>query len=191
MIPLRLRLLSAAAVAAAFALLVVAQARAGRPAHSGRSARAFALVRHWLLAVDSPLRAAVHDGRLPALAVDLATSPPLDETHHTFAVVDYAALPGEWAALRTGAGEPLIVDAKSPRLGLVVRVGERGVRADLFAADRSTLLGRCERALTDRWPWWPAMAVLALLAALARRRVVWLPALAAAAAFALWLVTLA
>jgi hypothetical protein len=35
------------------------------------------------------------------------------------------------------------------------------------------------------------MAVLALLAALARRRVVWLPALAAAAAFALWLVTLA
>jgi hypothetical protein len=72
----------------------------------------------------------------------------------------------------------------------VVRVGERGVRADLFTADGSTLLGRCERAFADHWRWWPACAGLALLLALARRRVVLLLALAAAAACALWLATI-
>ena len=184
MIPLRLRFVSAAAVVAAFALLIALQALAGRPA------RALMLVRDWLLAADTPLRAAVRDGRLPAVAVDLATSPPLDDAARAHAAADYAALAAEWCARRAQAGEALSVDAQSPRLGLVVRVGERGVRADLFAADGRALPGSCERMFADRWRWWPAAAALALLAALARRPVVLLPALAATAASALWLATL-
>jgi hypothetical protein len=184
MIPLRLRSVSAAAVVAVFALLVALQPLAGRPA------RAFALVRDWLLAADTPLRAAVRDGRLPTVAVDLATSPPLDDAARAQAAAGYAAVATEWCAQRAQAGEPLAIDAQAPRLGLVVRVGERGVRADLVAADGRTLLGSCERMFADRWRWWPAACVLALVAALARRPVVLLPALAAAAASALWLATL-
>jgi hypothetical protein len=184
MVPLRLRLLAAAAVVAGFALLIALQALAGRPA------RAFAVVREWLLDVRTHLREAVRDGRLPAIAVDLATSPPLSEAERAQAAAGYAAVAAEWCARRARAGEPLAVDAQSPRLGLVVRVGDAGVHADLFAADGSTLLRGWECTFADRWRAWPAIAVLALLAALARRRVVLLPALAAAAACALWLATL-
>jgi hypothetical protein len=184
MITLRLRLVAAAAVVAVFALLIALQLAAGRPA------RALLLVRDWLLAADTPLRAAVHDGRLPAIAVDLATSPPLDDAARARAAADLATVAAEWCARRAQVGEPLALDAQSPRLGLAVRVGERGVRADLLAADGNTPLGSCERMFADRWRWWPAACVLALLAAMARRPVVLLPVLAAAAAAALWLAML-
>jgi Na+/H+ antiporter NhaC len=103
-------------------------------------------VREWLLdEAASPLAAFVRDGALPALQIDLRTSPPIvDPTARSRAAAQYEACAREWVAARNAAAvpfrygddgpeirPPLRLDERTIPLPMVVWVGDTGAKAQL------------------------------------------------------------
>lgn len=163
---LRARVLTALAFALLFALLP-------GPGPSGGPYLGYLAVRSWLLDWrGSPLAPWAATGQAPRLQVDLAQSPtPAGEAERE----RLAALADEWRLGQTAEGRQLATwPAHQPPVGLLVRIGERGVRAELAQPD-GTLM-RLERPLPDRWSLLPAALAIAL--AILLQRV--LPALLAA-----------
>ncbi|MCA8950580.1 MAG: hypothetical protein KDE27_13835, partial [Planctomycetes bacterium] len=117
----RFRYLLAIAFVALFLLFPAPDPASGRP-YLG-----YLQLRGWLLAGDaSPLAAWNSAGALPALAVDLRTSPPLPEPARRSQIAEIERLGVEYA--RTVHAE---VRPARGRLPLAVIVGELGVRAEL------------------------------------------------------------
>jgi tetracycline resistance efflux pump len=114
----------------ALACLALFAAIPGPDAATGNGAMALRRVRAWLLAEPSPLSALVHEGALPPLVVDLRQSPPIvDPEEARRRAAEYSRCAEEWAAERT-----VRIDPARGFAPLLVRVGERGMQAELPAA---------------------------------------------------------
>lgn len=159
----RARLLTALAFALLFALLP-------GPGPGGGPYLGYLAVRGWLLDWrGSPLAPWAEAGLAPRLQVDLAQSPaPASDADR----LRLASLADEWV-LGLGAGAQALAPwpAHTPPVALVVRIGDRGVRAELQRPDGTFV--RFERPLPDRWSLLPA--ALAIVLAILLQRV--LPAL--------------
>ena len=163
----RTRLLAALGCLAVFVLL---------PAIDGAEDRTFLTqlrVREWLLTAASegdvvaPLAAWRHDGVLPALAVDLRTSPPIeDAAERRRQEEQYSRCAVEWATARTADGLPTRVDDTRGNLLLLVHVGVAGLRAELAQPTGSSAVLLLPFA--SRWSLLPAVLAIGL-AVLTRR----------------------
>ena len=136
--PLRLRLLFALVFAGALALVPSADA-------PGRRLQLCHLrVREWLLDTErSPLLPWITAGELPALAVELTVSPPLEDPVRRRAEAQrYAHIADELAQVRTLDGAATRIARTRPPLLLAVRAGDRGIAAQLAQpdGDEATLL---------------------------------------------------
>lgn len=89
-------------------------------------------VREWLLGEKSPLSAWWSEGTVPALAVELRRSPPLEDSDaQRRQEAEHARCVVEWAAARSADRQPTRVDASRGSVPLRVVVGRDGLRADL------------------------------------------------------------
>ncbi|MBL9078630.1 MAG: Na+/H+ antiporter NhaC family protein [Planctomycetes bacterium] len=125
---LRTRALIALVLGVAFALVPTPH----DPAHHRHLA--WLRVRDWLFDDHhSPLGAwCDRDGRIPALQVELLTSPPIEDADRRREEQQrYERMAAEWAQARTLAGQPTRVDATLGTLLLAVRAGDRGIAAQL------------------------------------------------------------
>jgi len=163
---LRLRLWIAAAFAAVFFLIPSPDTTAGR-AYLGTLK-----VREWLLDKDDgPLASVVRDGLLPPLAVEYRLSPP-DADVSAEQAAEVARAVTEWTAARRieqggDAALPAVDESQRP-LGLLIRAGANGVRAEL-ATDGSSTVEK-EWAYPSRGSLIPAF--LAIILAIATQRIV-------------------
>jgi len=116
----------------------------------GKPRLARLLVRDWLTDQDgSPLGAWVENDRGPVLQVELRQSPPIeDDALRKSLQQQYANGATEWAAARSAAGRPTVLDARRGTLVVLVRVGNEGVRAELSLPDGSPAI--FEAALPSR-----------------------------------------
>ncbi len=156
---LRTRALLAAVFAALFLSLPGPDPDGGGP-HLG-----YLAVRQWLLdPAASPLAAWTQGGHVPGLAVDLVQSPTSATDHDRAA---YERLDDEWAAARSAEGAATVPGpAHAPQLVLAVRIGQRGVRAELARPDGG--LSRLETPLPGRWSLLPGALAIALAILLQR-----------------------
>jgi hypothetical protein len=131
MLKLRYRLLIATAGAGVCAVLPSPSPTEGKPQI------ALIAVTQWLenQSADAPLRALLHDGLLPQLAVDLVTSPPMPEPMREAAAAQIAAVGTEWARRCVARGEPIRCADSMPMAPLSVMIGELGVQASLTTND--------------------------------------------------------
>ncbi|MBL8752220.1 MAG: hypothetical protein JNK15_02880 [Planctomycetes bacterium] len=168
---LRYRLLVALAIVGLWFVVPVQLAPAAR------TAVGHGLVDAWLRGTDSPLPALVRNGRLPALDVDLRTSPPTTDPDRLRSL-QFNFLESGWSWARAAGVRP--ETSESGGWPFLVRIGEHGVQAELPRPDGST--ARFVRALPTRWSLLPGFALAAF-------SVLGLPALAWAIAhmFASWL----
>jgi len=160
----RTRFLIALAFVALFALLPAPDSSTGKPY------LAYLKVREWLLDQDaSPLVDWAQDGRAPILQVELRQSPPIEDAGLLRSKqADYARCAVEWAAARSAAGIPTVLDPQRGTLLLQVHVGTDGVHAVLPrpGADAKAMLGV---AFPSRWSLLPAC--LAIVIAVLTQRV--------------------
>lgn len=150
--------------------LVLVTAVALVPSPDGSRAQLTHLrVRDWLLdARDSPLTAWVADGRMPALAVEVLLSPPIEDPGRLAAEkARYARIAAEWAQARTHGGTPTTIDPGRGTLLLTVRAGSHGIAAAI--AQPSGAAASLQVPYPDRWSLLPA--VLAIAIAFATRSV--------------------
>jgi Na+/H+ antiporter NhaC len=158
----RTRCLVALALVGLFAAIPAPDAATGQP-YLG-----FLEVREWLLGEASPLAAHLQQGRLPALGVDLRTSPPTtDPELGRRRVAEYERIAAEWAASQRAAGQAAVVAADGARLPLLVRIGTEGVAAELPGPDGVPQKFVASHA--TRWSLLPA--VIAIGVAVLTRRV--------------------
>ena len=161
---LRIRLIIAAAFAAVFFLIP------SPDTSMGRASLGTLKVREWLLDENGPLRDAIVEGGIPALAVEYRVSPP-DPDVSAEQARDVGRAAKEWAAARRiakggGAEEPFL-DANRPPLTLLIRAGDNGVQADLGGLASPTSK---QWAYPDRGSLIPAF--LAIILAIATQRIV-------------------
>ena len=130
----------------------------------GKPYLGYLLVREWLLGADSPLQQWHDQQGPPQLTVVLRQSPPLqDPDERARRTAEYAQLADEWAMIN-GAPEET---ATRPQLGLVVYIGDDGLRASMALPDQSE--SRLERTFPSRWSLLPA--VLAIIIAVLTQKV--------------------
>ncbi len=154
----RFRFLIAAVFMAAFVAVPSPDEEHGKPYLS------YLLVREWLLAQDSPLQQ-WHDAQGPAvLTVLLQSSPPVeDPAEQQRRVHELQRLAEEWAMVNADP-EP---GKARPQLGLVVYVGNDGIRASIALPDGTE--SQLERTFPSRWSLLPAL--LAIIIAVLTQKV--------------------
>lgn len=156
---LRNRLLTALGLLSLFVMLP-------GPDATGGPYLGYLQVRAWLLdARHSPLLGWTTDGSVPTLVADVRQSPTAATAQERAA---YAALVDEWAAARSAEGTKVVPGTiDRAQLLLAVRIGERGVRAEMARADGGAAV--LERPLPSRWSLLPA--ALAIVVAILTQRV--------------------
>jgi len=119
-------------------------------------------VRQWLLdAKTSPFAAWSVDGHMPALAVELLLSPPLeDPVQQAAAREKYRNIEREWAHARTQGGQPTVVDPARGTLLLTVRAGSRGIAASV--AQPVGPAASLQAPYPTRWSLLPAALAIAI-----------------------------
>lgn len=159
---LRTRCLVALAFVGLFAAIPAPNPTTGQPY------LAFLRVREWLLGAASPLASHVRQARLPALVVDLRTSPPTtDPELLAQRTAEYERIAVEWAAGQRATGNPVELATDGGQLPLLVRAGTQGVAAELPGPDGTPQ--RFTAVYATRWSLLPA--VLAITIAVLTRNV--------------------
>lgn len=131
---------------------------------NGKPYLGYLLVREWLLGTESPLAEWHAAQGAPQLAVQLRQSPPIqDPTLRREREQQFVQLADEWALVNADADK---LDQR-PQLGLVVYIGDEGLRASIARPDGTE--SRLERTFPSRWSLLPA--VLAIIIAVLTQKV--------------------
>lgn len=152
----RFRFLIAAVFLVAFVAVPSPDEEHGKPYLS------YLLVREWLLGQDSPLPAWQEQSGVPLLQVQLRHSPPIqDDAERQRRIDELRRLADEWAMVNVGKDQlAKTPEAQRPRLGMVVYVGDEGLRASMALPDGTE--SRLERTFPSRWSLLPALLAIIL-----------------------------